>query len=226
MIDELSVKLENRKIKPLKVTLEEVHTIVAENDKQRFSLIPISELAAEPDAAEAATAEATPIVFESDQNDPANYLIRANQGHSIKIAEDGLLEPITLDSGDLPDIVVHGTTVRAWPLIVRSGGLKKMTRTHVHFARGLPDGFKSLEDDEEGRDKRKEPVISGMRNSSSILVYVDIEKALKAGLKFWKSQNGVILSDGNKEGIISTEFFELVEDRKKGKVLMRDGKAA
>jgi len=225
--DKLPIKLENRKLKPLKVTLEEVRQVVADNDKQRFSLIPVSELAADPDSAEATTAEAEPIIFEADQDDPANYLIRANQGHSIKVSEDGLLEPITLNSGYLPDTVIHGTTVRAWPLIVRTGGLKTMGRTHVHFARGLPEGFKSLEDDEEGgRDKQKEPVISGMRNSSSILVYIDIQKALNAGLKFWRSQNGVILSDGNEEGIISTEFFQVVEDRKKGKILMRDGKVA
>jgi 2'-phosphotransferase len=219
-------KLENRKIRPLKVTLDEVRTIVAENDKQRFSLIPITE-APPTDVAtkNVPTSDAATIEFESDSDDPSNYLIRANQGHSIKVAEDGLLDPITLESDDLPETVVHGTTTRAWPLIVRSGGLKTMTRTHVHFASGLPEGFKNLEDGiEDNKERHREPVISGMRNTSSVLIYLDIRKALTAGLKFWRSKNEVILSSGGEAGIIPLEFFERVEDRKKGSIIMRDGK--
>lgn len=199
---------------------------MADNDKQRFSLIPVSEApTGTAEARHSTSSEHATIEFEIDSDEPANYLIRANQGHSIKIAEEGLLEQITLDSGDLPEIVVHGTTLRAWPLIVRSGGLKTMGRTQVHFASGLPEGFKSLDVTEDKRDRHKEPVISGMRSTSSILIYLDIEKALKAGLKFWRSQNGVILSDGNESGVISIEFFLRVEDRKKGSILMREGKA-
>lgn len=206
--------------------MAEVRTIVAENDKQRFSLIPIAE--APPTGVEAQDVPASDtaaIEFELDSDDPSNYLIRANQGHSIKVAEDGLLDPITLESDDLPKTVVHGTTTRAWPLIVRSGGLKTMTRTHVHFASGLPEGFKNLENDtEDNKERHREPVISGMRNTSSVLIYLDFEKALAAGLKFWRSKNGVILSNGDEAGIIPLEFFEKVEDRKKGSVIMKNGK--
>jgi 2'-phosphotransferase len=122
--------------------------------------------------------------------------------------------------------VVHGTTSKAWPLILSTGGLKKMTRNHVHFASGLPAGFKSLEEaGDSGSEIKKEPVISGMRNSSSILIYIDIKKALEGGLKFWRSANGVILSDGNEKGIIPVEYFKCVEERKKGMgVIMIDGK--
>ena len=208
------------------MTLNEVRSIVAENDKQRFSLIPITEAPpTDVSTQNVSTNDVAAIDFESDSDDPSNYLIRANQGHSIKVAEDGLLDPITLESDDLPKTVVHGTTTRAWPLIVRSGGLKTMTRTHVHFASGLPEGFKNLEDDtEDNKERHKEPVISGMRNTSSVLIYLDIQKALATGLKFWRSKNGVILSSGDEAGIIPLEFFERVEDRKKGSIIMRDGK--
>jgi len=206
--------------------LAEVRTIVAENDKQRFSLIPITEAPlTDTEPQDVPASDAAAIEFESDSDDPSNYLIRANQGHSIKVAEDGLLVPITLESSDLPKTVVHGTTTRAWPLIVRSGGLKTMTRTHVHFASGLPEGFKDLKDGtEDMRERHSEPVISGMRNTSSVLIYLDIKKALTAGLKFWRSKNGVILSNGNEANIVPLEFFERVEDRKKGSIIMRDGK--
>jgi len=220
-------KLENRKIRPLKITLAEVRTIVAENDKQRFSLIPITEAPpADVESSDVPPSDTATVEFDLDSDDPSNYLIRANQGHSIKVAEDGLLDPITLESGDLPKTIVHGTTIRAWPLIVRSGGLKAMTRTHVHFARGLPEGFKELEGGGAGdnSERHKEPVISGMRNTSSVLIYLDIDKALRAGLKFWQSKNGVVLSNGDEAGIIPLEFFERVEDRKKGSIIMRDGK--
>jgi len=53
-----------------------------------------------------------------------------------------------------------------------------------------------------------------MRNSSQIYIYVDVEKALAAGLKFSLSNNGVVLTEGNDEGILLPEFFSRVQDNK------------
>ena len=140
------------------------------------------------------------------------------------MAEEGLLEPVTLEAGNVPNTVVHGTTARAWPLILGSGGLKPMSRTQVHFASGLPEGFSSLDAEGETEQKEKRPVISGMRSSSDILVFLDAKKALKAGLKLWLSANGVILCSGNDKGIIPIEMLKRVEERRKdGSVLVRDG---
>lgn len=167
------------------------------------------------DVATSTTSDIASQVVES--NDPADYLIRANQGHSLKVASESLLTPITEEN--LPSTVVHGTTHSAWPLIVATGGLKRMTRTHVHFASGLPAGFSS-----EDKDGSAAPVISGMRNSSSVLVYLDIKKAMEAGVKFWVSENGVILSEGDEKGIIGLQFFSKVEDRTGGQgVLVENG---
>jgi len=172
-----------------------------------------------------AIAEAsTPVTFEIYNDDPSNFLIRANQGHSIKVEEEGLLEPITLET-ELPTIVVHGTTHKAWPQILASGGLKKMTRNHVHFASGLPAGFEVLEGPTDTTaEAQKEPVISGMRNTSAVLVFIDLKKALEGGLKFWKSANGVILSEGDEKGVVPLAYFARVEERKRGVgILMKDG---
>lgn len=230
------------------MTFDELRAIVRENDKQRFSLIPVS--AAPPphnssqptlpadDAATAASTAAAPPSQDPASDDPSDYLIRANQGHSIAVESEGLLDPITPDN--LPSTVVHGTTHGAWPLIVATGGLKRMTRTHVHFASGLPAGFKSLADTpasdaaegegqgESGSGSEKTaappPVISGMRNSSSVLVFLDVGKAMAGGLKFWRSENGVVLTEGNSAGVVPLECFERVEDRTGGLgVLVRDG---
>lgn len=212
--------MNNQRIRGLKATLAEVKQIVAENDKQRFSLIHKSAAAsaASVPADDAATSTTSDIPTQlPESEDPADYLIRANQGHSLKIESENILTPITEEN--LPSTVVHGTTHAAWPLILATGGLKRMTRTHVHFASGLPAGFKS-----EDKDANAAPVISGMRNSSSVLVYVDIKKAMEAGIKFWKSENGVILSEGDENGVIGLQFFGKVEDRTGGQgVLVENG---
>jgi 2'-phosphotransferase len=141
----------------------------------------------------------------------------------------------------MPELVVHGTTTAAWPLIMKTGGLRRMGRNHIHFAQGLPKGFVPIEplsqpaaDASDGAAELEgkggmavieaAPVISGMRASSSVLIYIDLAAALDAGLKFWKSDNGVVLSEGDERGLVGSQFFKQVEERKGGgRVLMRDG---
>lgn len=214
--------------------MSELAALVADNDKQRFSLIAASQT--EPDTTSEAPTDPVSVVQAlgiTDSSDPADYLIRANQGHSLKVESDGLLTQLSLDDSELPKTVVHGTNRRAWPLIASSGGLKTMGRNHVHFATGLPSGFKPIDADGAGSgttDAGEEvpvvdaPVISGMRVSSTVLVYVDLEKAMKSGLNFWRSDNGVILTDGGEAGIVPLEFFKLVEERgENGGILVKDG---
>ena len=50
-----------------------------------------------------------------------------------------------------------------------------------------------------------------MRRSSSTLIYIDVQKALDAGLKFYLSANGVVLTEGDKDGYIRPEFFARVQ---------------
>lgn len=71
-----------------------------------------------------------------------------------------------------------------------------MKRQHIHFAQGVP------------ADK----VISGMRKSSQVLIYIDLERAMRAGIKFYLADNGVILSKGDESGFVPIEFFSRVED--------------
>lgn len=55
-----------------------------------------------------------------------------------------------------------------------------------------------------------------MRTSSRILIYIDVAKALDAGIKFWLSDNGVVLTEGNQDGRLPVEFFQKVVDSIKG----------
>ena len=118
--------------------------------------------------------------------------IRANQGHTIEgvIDQDELLTLIT-NPTDYP-IVVHGTYKDAWKLIQESGGLNRMARNHIHFATGLP-----------GADG----VISGMRSSSQVLLYIDLAAAIADGIQFFISQNGVILTPGDQTGTLPLKYI-------------------
>ncbi|XP_045605908.1 tRNA 2'-phosphotransferase 1 isoform X2 [Procambarus clarkii] len=121
---------------------------------------------------------------------------------NFKKVDDLDLEEITTDS-DL-STVVHGTYYSHWNSI-KEQGLSRMKRTHIHFAPGLPG--------ESG-------VISGMRSSCQILIYLDLAKALKAGFKFYRSANNVIMCSGNEGGYLPPEYFLKVVDRKTERNLM------
>lgn len=79
-----------------------------------------------------------------------------------------------------------------------------MTRQHIHFATGLPGDS---------------GVISGMRKSADVLIYIDMNKALGDGIKFFKSTNGVILTEGV-SGVLPTRYFARVVMAKTGESLL------
>lgn len=124
------------------------------------------------------------------------YYIRANQGHSIEVKDLELVE--IKSSSDLPEgVAIHGTFKKNWPSI-KSKGLDRVTRNHIHFSIGLPGS---------------EHVKSGVRFNSEIFIFVDVDKAIQDGIKFYRSKNDVILSEGL-NGIISSKYFSYVIDAK------------
>lgn len=123
------------------------------------------------------------------------WYIRANQGHTIKVEVE--LKPLQSIEDFGTGIAVHGTDEKAWDKI-KDQGLSRMKRNHIHLASGKPGD---------------EGVISGMRNSSKVFIYIDIEAALKDGIQFFLSENGVILSPGDSSGVIAPKYFLKVEDR-------------
>ncbi|KAI0832015.1 KptA family-domain-containing protein [Trametes gibbosa] len=134
------------------------------------------------------------LLLETDPNGGDEvWWIRANQGHSMKaVVLD--YEPIKSVTDIPTGIAVHGTTKRAWESI-KNQGLSKMSRNHIHLAQGVVGSG----------------VISGMRKSSQIFIYVDVQKAIDAGIKFYISANGVVLTDGDEGGFLSTQFFSQVD---------------
>ncbi|MCJ1475036.1 hypothetical protein MMC13_003696 [Lambiella insularis] len=218
-----------RPLHSLALTFPELQSLVASNDKQRFQLIP----SVDPP---------------SKSPDPSHFLIRASQGHSLAIASEALLTPILPSDADFPLEVVHGTIPRAWKLILKSGGLSRMGRRHIHFATGVPgaeggkaearvaesgEGANTVQGEggeelqaangkpsvlalEDGKGKG-DKVISGMRKSASVLVWVDVKRSVEeGGLKWWRSSNGVILTEGDERGMVRLEFVSRVEGLKEG----------
>ncbi|KAK7749351.1 tRNA 2'-phosphotransferase [Diatrype stigma] len=242
------------RIRSLNPTVAEIKAAVSDSAKQRFALKPNPEVVADDD----------------DNDNPASWLIRANQGHSIALASEGLHTPITLEAQNIPAIVVHGTYFAFWDAILAAGGLRRMGRTHVHFGTGLlpsdasgsssskttaGEGLASEEqkreqereqreaDEEEEEAKKiaaaaaaatgaapgsKPQVISGMRSDAELLVFVDVEQSLRDGgedgMKWWISANGVVLTEGDADGVVPLRYFKEVRGRRQGVgVLWRDG---
>lgn len=146
-------------------SLEDVERIVANNNKQRFKLRPHLE--------------------------DGRLQIRANQGHSVQVV-DLDLKPILAGSADCPCEAVHGSYLRNWTSI-RSQGLNRMKRTHIHLAPGLP-----------GEDSA---VVSGMRRDCDLAIFIDVPKALSDGIQFFWSENGVLLTPGDAEGRLLPRYF-------------------
>ena len=149
-------------------TFQQIKEVCDLNDKQRFTL-------------------------RQHPDNPDKFQIRANQGHTIK-SVNVELQKIHC-SKDLNHEVIHGTYRKNWNLILKSGGLNRMKRNHIHFAKGLPGDT---------------GVISGMRQNAQVRIYIDVEKAINDGFEFYESSNGVILCPGDDNGTLPTKYFKAV----------------
>ena len=171
-------------------------------------------------------------------NDPRDYMIRATQGHSMKkITSEATLEAFTPSHPAFPitGYVVHGTYSAAWGKIESSGGLKPMGRKHIHFAtnelpplpppgdvahtRPIRNLQQQQKDDDAPEDADK--VISGMRRDATILVWVDVKGSIdRGGVKWWRSANGVILTEGEEgKDMLGLEWVAWVDRRGTDQVL-------
>lgn len=122
------------------LTRQELQVVVEFNDKQRFS-------------------------FDSTGN-----LIRANQGHSIKV--DLQLEPVVP-----PDELYHGTGRKSVESILQTG-LCKMSRHHVHLSKDIATAQ-----------------TVGARHGKAVVFAVNAAAMQLAGYIFYCSANGVWLVD-------------------------------
>lgn len=96
--------------------------------------------------------------------------IRANQGHSVKV--DLELKPIKP-----PKVLYHGTCKRVKNSILKEG-IKHMNRQYVHLSKDIETASKV-----------------GKRHGELIIFTVNSESMYMDGYNFYKSENGVWLTD-------------------------------
>lgn len=101
---------------------------------------------------------------------PDGDYIRASQGHSVAI--DLALEPVTP-----PNLLYHGTASRFVDSI-RQAGLERRSRQHVHLSADLATA-----------------VAVGQRHGTPVVLTVQAGAMATAGFMFYRSANGVWLTD-------------------------------
>ncbi|EFX00142.1 tRNA splicing 2 phosphotransferase 1 [Grosmannia clavigera kw1407] len=202
-------------LRSMGVTAAEVRDVVASNEKQRFGMKRV-----DGDGIDE---------VEADIANPSAWRIRANQGHSLPLASDGGLLQAIVDVASAPAIVCHGTFVAAWPQIEASGGLRPMGRNHVHC--GSCEGGEGEADMDADADAdldtaRLARTIPGLRKNADLLVFLDVRRALceDPSIRWWRSDNGVVLTEGNADGVVPARFFRrVVTTAAPTLVLWRDG---
>jgi len=112
--------------------------------------------------------------------DPERNRIRANQGHSVDV--DLGLTPVAP-----PPLLFHGTSRAVLPTILAEG-LRPMSRRHVHLSADVDTAL-----------------AVGLRHGPPLVLTVDAAAMACAGHSFWRSANGVWLTDRVPPGFLSEE---------------------
>mmetsp|Transcript_22511 Transcript_22511/g.25336 ORF Transcript_22511/g.25336 Transcript_22511/m.25336 type:complete len:313 (+) Transcript_22511:58-996(+) len=187
-------------------TIENIRNVVDSSDKKRFKLDERPRHLFYPNDNHDDDNDDDKDEIDNNTTVKSILCIRANQGHSITLINpEKLLNKLTPSELRSLPCIVHGTYLDAWGSIQTQKGLKKMNRTHIHFASGLPDDT---------------GVISGMRKNCGVYIYINALKCATDGIDFYVSDNGVILTDGiANSGVLPIEYFSQVTD-KLGKFLL------
>ena len=120
------------------------------------------------------------------KNQDGKWYIKANQGHTGEIAEIIKLEKIHTEITEPIDVIFYGATLDDYKKLY-SDGLKVTTRWNIEF--NLP-------------------------KSPRILIYVNMELAMADGIKFYMTDNGIIVSKGiGPDQMISIKYFTAVIDQ-------------
>ena len=110
--------------------------------------------------------------------------IRANQGHSSGNLNDSNM--LTLIDKQITGCY-HATYINNLDSI-KKNGISRMKRRHIHIAES---------------DEAK----SGKRLSCNVKILINMELAINDGIKFYRSENGVILTKGDKNGLLLPKYF-------------------
>jgi len=149
------------------------------------------------------------------EDERGELFVRANQGHTLRGVDDESLLVEVADAAELRrngEVPTHGTywSYYGQPVweTIKVEGMKPMGRNHMHFAPRPPSA--------------ETEVLSGMRTTCEVMIYLDVDKAFAAGMKLWRSANGVLLTRGL-NGVVAPEFFRQVVQRRPYRILWPEG---
>lgn len=108
-------------------------------------------------------------------------LIRANQGHSIKV-------DLEFKECTPPDILYHGTGEKYVESILKNG-IDKRSRLYVHLSKDIETAK-----------------MVGSRHGKPVILKVKTKEMALDGIKFYLSENGVWLTDN-----VDTKYIELID---------------
>jgi len=109
----------------------------------------------------------------------------------VRSVKDKGDEEITVKKAAEYMACIHGTYWKAWE-DMKQKGISRLGRNHIHFSSGMLS---------------KDGVVSGIRPNCEVLVYIDLKAVVREGIKFFRGDDGVLWSDGNKQGVIPPKFF-------------------
>lgn len=110
--------------------------------------------------------------------------IRANQGHSSGNLNDNNM--LKLLKEQIPGC--YHATYSIYLNSIKKNGISRMKRKHIHIAES---------------DEAK----SGKRSSCNVKILINMELAMNDGIKFYRSENGVILTEGDENGLLLPKYF-------------------
>ncbi|CAE1294726.1 TRPT1 [Acanthosepion pharaonis] len=125
------------------------------------------------------------------RNDPKKRYAIQRIGGTLQIkATNGHTLPVNISmKTTTKKIGLHGTFMHNWEQI-KSQGISRKQRNNIHMASHDPS------------------CKSGIPPNRDIIIEIDIDKAKKDGIKFFESDNGIILSPGNLNGVIEKKYFK------------------
>ena len=90
-----------------------------------------------------------------------------------------------------------------------------MTRTHIHCA--FYDSYRITKNTTKQKDPQQ--FANNYGKKSQIWIYIDVPKAMRAGIEFFISANNVINTRGDNNGRINNRFFRKIRNRITGRII-------
>jgi RNA:NAD 2'-phosphotransferase (TPT1/KptA family) len=179
--------LEHPTLDSFQITFPEISSLIASpSSKSRFALKSTSE---------------------EESEEPSTHLIRLNPVPAATATPStpaNTLTPLNSTTEDLPTLIVYETSYANYPLILASGALRRAGgQAHLQFA-----SISILEDGTESR--------SSSSNDADVSIYIDLPSVLasETGLKWYRNENGVVVTEGDKEGLVVKGLWKKVVARR------------